>query len=205
MATTPVISRTIALNIISLVDYCYRKGVEDAHRIQDEGLARQYIEKMEEVGVYGFLNEDGCIMDWKEWTLRLMAKVRMTSWNGPMTRYFQLVGAKVNQNYLGAFIPISQRFYVNGVRDYTNAPDGTNWEQFKGRTRAKWTEKGLLRVNNRRYVDEIQLCTYDLKRRDSKIWEEKGFYEAKKIGAITEKQADWFIRAVGLAMIDSKY
>ena len=89
----PIINRAVALSTISLVDYCYRMGVVDAHRIGDEGLAREFLDKVSQTGVYGFLNEEGITMNWKEWTLRLMAQARMTSWNGAMTRYFSLIGS----------------------------------------------------------------------------------------------------------------
>lgn len=42
----PIINRAVALSTISLVDYCYRKGVVDAHRIGDEGLAREFLDKV---------------------------------------------------------------------------------------------------------------------------------------------------------------
>ena len=65
MSTQPIITAQVARNTISLVDYCYRKGVEDAHRIGDEGLAREFLDKVSQTGVYGFLNEEGITMNWK--------------------------------------------------------------------------------------------------------------------------------------------
>lgn len=197
----PIIDRNVALNIIALVDYCYRKGVEDAHRIDDEGLAREFLEKVSRVGVYGFLNEDGITMSWKEWTLRLMAKARMTSWNGAMSRYFSLIGARPNQNYLGVFIPVSQAFYTKGVRNYVDNPHSANSTLFQEKTRVFWTAKGLQNVNTRRYTDEIQLCCFDLQRRDAKVWETHTVSEANKLGAIKPKQYDSYIRAIGLALM----
>lgn len=197
----PVISRQIAYNIIALVDYCYRHGVEDAHFISDEGLAREFLDKINQVGVYGFLNEENETMSWKEWTLRLMAQSRMTNWNGAMTRYFDLIGSKVNQNYLGAFIPVSQAFYARGVKDYITNPYSCDFGLFSNKKRVYWTEKGLMKINNRRYVDDIQLCAFDLQRRDNKIYEHNEQSAAKKMGALTQKQYDWFIRAVGLALL----
>ena len=202
--TQTIVTRQVALNIISLVDYCYRKGVEDAYRLQDEGLAREFIGKSAEVGVYGFLCEDSYTMTWKEWTLRLMAQSRITAWNGHMVRYFSMLGNYINQNYLGCFVPISQRFYVDGVKDYTDAPHGCDFDAFKDKSRVRWTAKGLQNLNIRRYVDEIQLCAFDLQRRDRAIWEDDKYY-AKRIGAMTPKQYEFFIRTIGLALINSKY
>lgn len=200
----PIIDRAVALSTISLIDFCYRKGVEDAHRIGDEGLAREFLDKVSQTGVYGFLNEEGITMSWKEWTLRLMAQARMTSWNGAMMRYFSLIGSRPNQNYLGAFIPVSEAFYAKGVRDYTDNPHSADYLLFQEKTRVFWTAKGLQNVNNRRYIDEIQLCCFDLQRRDNSVWESKTPYEANKLGAMKPMQFDWYIRAVGLALMTNK-
>lgn len=200
----PIIDRGVALSTISLVDYCYRKGVEDAHRIGDEGLAREFLDKVSQTGVYGFLNEDGITMNWKEWTLRLMAQARMTSWNGAMTRYFSLIGSRPNQNYLGAFIPVSEAFYAKGVRDYVDNRQQFDYALFQEKTRVFLTAKGFQNVNNRRYIDEMQLCAFDLQRRDAEVWANTTAYEAKKMGAMYSKQYDWFIRAVGLAILSGK-
>lgn len=203
MASQTIITRSVALNIISLADYCYRKGVEDAYNIADEGLAREFLEKVSKTGVYGFLNEDGYTMSWKEWTLRLMAKSRMTNWNGQMTRYFSLIGSKVNQNYLGAFIPISEAFYAKGVRDYIDNPHGCDFQLFQSKLRVFWTAKGLQNIKNRRYIDEIQLCAFDLERRDEAVWNSNTKYDATKLGAMTSKQYEMFRRSVGLAMVNN--
>lgn len=200
----PIIDRGVALSTVSLIDFCYRKGVEDAHRIGDEGLAREFIEKVSQTGVYGFLNDEGITMSWKEWTLRLMAQARMTSWNGAMTRYFSLIGSRPNQNYLGAFIPVSEAFYAKGVRDYVDNRQQFDYALFQEKTRVFLTAKGLQNVNNRRYIDEIQLCCFDLQRRDSAVWESKTPYEANKLGAMKPMQFDWYIRAVGLALMTNK-
>ena len=51
---------------------------------------------------------------------------------------------------------------------------------FQEKTRVFLTAKGFQNVNNRRYIDEIQLCCFDLQRRDNAVWENKTPYEAKQ-------------------------
>lgn len=194
----------MALSTIALVDYCYRSGVEDAHNVDDEGLAREFLDKVSQPGVYGFLNENSITMSWKEWTLRLMAKARLTSWNGAMTRYFSLIGNRPNQNYLGAFIPVSQVFYAKGVRDYADNPYSCDFEVFKEKNRVFWTKKGLQNVNSHRYIDEIQLCCFDLQRRDNAVWERKSVSEANRLGVLKPQQFEMYIRAVGLALLNER-
>lgn len=200
MAQAPIINASIAREMIALVDFCYRKGIEDAYRVEDEGLAREFIEKTSQVGVYGFLREDGATMSWKEWTLRLMAQARMTFWNGPMSRYLMLIGKRPNQNYLGVFLPVSQVFYNKGVSDYCDNKQECDFMLFQERTRVLWTKNGLKPINNRRYVDEILLVCFDLQRRDKAVWENETDFTARKLGTLTVKQYDTFIRAIGLAM-----
>lgn len=194
-----LITRSVAYNLISLVDHCYRKGVEDARRMDDEGRAREFLVDVSATGVYGFLDIERRLMDWKEWSLRVLAGARFTQWNGALMRYFSAVGAKVNQNYLGVIIPVAQAFYARGVKDYTDSPHGCNYSIFAGRTRVFWGRRGIMNGNPRRWVDEIQLCCFDLKRRDEEIWATNSKYDALKRGAMTPKQYDWFVRGIGVA------
>lgn len=121
-----------------------------------------------------------------------------------MTRYFSLIGSRPNQNYLGAFIPVSQAFYAKGVRDYVDNRQQFDYALFQEKTRVFLTAKGFQNVNNRRYIDEIQLCCFDLQRRDNAVWESKTHYDANKLGAMKPMQYDWYIRALGLALITNK-
>lgn len=203
MATQPIIDRSVMLNMISLVDFCYRSGIEDAYHISDEGLALEFLDKVSNPGVYGFLNDRGVTMGWQEWTLRLMAQARMTSWNGAMTRYFSMMG-RLGQNYLGTFIPVSGLFYAKGIKDYIDAPQASDMALFHAKNRVFWTPQGLKNVNSRRYVDEIQLCCFDLKRRDEEVWATETAYDAKKKGALRPFHYDRFIYAVGLALTSNK-
>lgn len=204
MATQPIVTRDTILRMIGLLDWCYRLGVKQARELNDEGLAREFLDKVSQTGVYGFLNEDGITMGWKEWTLRLMAKARMTSWNGAMTRYFSLIGSRPNQNYLGAFIPVSEAFYAKGVRDLIDNKQSFDYALFQEKTRVFLTAKGFQNINVRRYVDEIQLCCFDLQRRDAAVWESKTPYEANKLGAMKSQHYEWYRRAMGLALMSNK-
>lgn len=45
MATQPIIDRAPPLKMVSLLDWSYRFGVNNAHQADDEGLCRAFIEK----------------------------------------------------------------------------------------------------------------------------------------------------------------
>lgn len=202
---SPIIDRVLIGQMTGLLDWLYRSGVEDASIYrQDEGLIYEYIEKAGAVGAYGFLNEHLLMMSWQEWTLRIIAKARMTSWNSAMARYFNAAG-KLGQNYLSVFIPLSMVFYVRGVKDYISYPDACKMSEFQSKTRVFWTKKGLKTIKPRSYADEIQMACFDLQRRDSEIWANNTPMNAKKIGALISKHYDMFIRAVGLVSMDLKH
>ena len=198
MATQPIITRDIVSKMISLLDYCYRLGVEAARELEDEGLAREFLERTQEPGVYGLLSASPVYITWREWTLRLMAKARSTCWNGTMMKFFSRMG-RFGSNYLSAFLPISQVFYNKGVSDYLNAPGAVDFAIFQGQNRVWWTAKGLKKANSIEWVDELQLVSFDLERRDSAILESETAYNAKKV-ALTPKQYEMFRCRVGLAI-----
>lgn len=198
MATQPIITRDTILKMVSLLDFCYRLGVNHAYAQNDEGLAREFIDKHAETGVYGFLTDEGNVSV-LEWQLRLTKEARLTSMYGSMYQYFNHMG-RFACNYLSCFLPIAQDFYNKGVKDYYDAPDGCDIAQFNDARRVWWSQKGLLKVVAREYVEEIQLMCFERQRRDTAYLEEhRGNYKATKVALIPIRY-DWFIRAVGLAL-----
>lgn len=199
MAAQPIINRSVISSMISLIDWAYRMGVTDARSVSDEGLVRDFCEKTSEVGVFGFLSDYPTLITWQEFALRLLAKARMTSWNGMMARYMNRMG-RYGQNFLSCFLPLAQAWYCKGAKDYTNAPTGCDMAVFNGRTRVYWTANGVRKVDNRRYVDELQLETFVLERRDGAVREANTEYDAKKAGALKPKHYQYFRTAIGLAL-----
>lgn len=201
MATQPIITRSVVSQIISILDYCYRLGVEAAREVEDEGLAREFIERTSKPGVYGLFSDNPVYVTWQEWTLRLMAKARSRCWNGGMVQYLNRMG-RFSNNYLSCLIPISQVFHNRGISDYLNTPSAADFVQFQGRTRVWWTKNGLKPVNNRTWVDELQIISFDLERRDAEVWERETATQAKKV-ALTAKQYEMFRRSVGLVTVNN--
>ena len=201
MSTQPIITKAVLSRMLSLLDYCYRLGVESAREVEDEGLCREFLERTKEPGVYGLLSENPVYITWQEWTLRLMAKARSTSWNGAMVQFLNRMG-RFASNYLSCFLPCSMVFYCRGVSDYINAQGAVDFAMFQGRSRVWWTKNGLKPVNNRTYVDTIQLLTFDLQRRDAEVWERETAIKAKKV-ALTQKQYEMFRRSVGLVTVNN--
>lgn len=198
MATQPIITREVVSKMISLIDWCYRMGVSDAFAQSDEGLVREFCERTEEVGVFGFLTDDFSIT-WQEFSLRLLYKARMGAWDGAMTRYMNSMG-RYGRNYLSCLLPIAQLWYCKGCRDYAENPQGCDMSMFNAQSRVYWTARGLRRVENKRYVDEIQMETFALERKHAGVWATRSAYDAKKAGALKPKQFHFFRTVIGLAM-----
>lgn len=198
MATQPIIDRNTILKMISLLDWSYRLGVNNAYQANDEGLCRAFIEKTSQPGMYGFITDDynvGVL----EWQLRLTKEARLTSMFGSMYQYFGRMG-RFGQNYLSVFLPIAQDFYNKGVQDYCAAPYACDMARFNSARRVWWSPKGLLNVKPREYVETIQLMCFDRQRRDSAYLEENAAdYKAQKV-ALRAQHYDWYIRAVGLSI-----
>lgn len=202
MATQPIIDRGVILRMIGLLDWCYRLGVKHAREMNDEGASREFLDTHNEVGVYGFLS-DGLNVGVLEWQLRLQKEARLTSMFGSMYQYFLRMG-RYGQNYLSCFLPIAQEWYNLGVQDYIDNPHACDYSVFNGKTRVRWTKKGLQNIKPKEYVEMIQLQCFDLQRKHAAyLTEHADDYKARKV-AIKEQHWTWYLRAVGLALMTNK-
>lgn len=200
--TQPIITKDVITKTISLLDWCYRLGVKHTREINDEGAAREFLDTHNEVGVYGFLS-DGLNVGVLEWQLRLQKEARLTSMFGSMYQYFLRMG-RFSANYLSCFLPIAQMWHNLGVQDYIDNPHACDYSVFNGKTRVRWTKKGLLNIKPKEYVEMIQLQCFDLQRKHAAyLAEHADDYKARKV-AIKEQHWTWYIRAVGLALTSNK-
>lgn len=194
-----IINKTVITRLVSLLDWTYKLGVKAAHELEDEGLTRDFLEKANKPGVYGLLSEEPLYIDWQEWSLRLMHTALRLKSNAPIKTYFNKMG-RFGNNFLSCFLPISMIFYCRGIKDYMAAPGAVDYAIFEGRTRVTWTPEGLRPIDKRIMVNELQMISYDLERRDIKVWESETFATAKKI-ALPPKHYQIFRRAVGLQLV----
>lgn len=202
MATQPIVTRDTILRMIGLLDWVYRLGIQHSRELNDEGASREFLDTHNEVGVYGFIT-DGYNVGVLEWQLRLQKEARLTSMFGSMYQYFLRMG-RYGQNYLSCFLPIAQEWYNLGVQDYIDNPHACDYSVFNGKTRVRWTKKGLLNIKPKEYVEMIQLQCFDLQRKHAAYLEEHADdYKARKI-ALREQYWTWYIRAVGLALTAKK-
>lgn len=201
------ITKSTIREMTNILDWLYKRGVEDAYLQRDnEGMIREYLEKTSKTGVYAFLSDDIVEIDWREWALRIMAKARTSSWNGAMSRFFNLMG-NFGSNYLSVFIPVTLQFYRRGIKDYLKYPRGCSFSQFISYPhKCVWTSKGIRRRKPRYYCDEVQLTCFDLKRRDEEFIQDPDFQPRmfRKLGICKPRHYDMFIKVFGILTIDSE-
>lgn len=200
MAAKAIITRGTVTQMVSLLDWVYRLGVDDAASCDDSGRVRELMERTDKAGAYGFLGDDYAIT-WQEWALRLMAYARGTSWDGAMTRYFTRAGA-FGANYLSVFYNVAHGFYLMGVTDYMSARGDVDLALFRAKRRVRLTPQGKPKnFPMRQVVDAIQLMTFDYQRRDERVIAEAGSdYKARKV-ALKPNHYGYFRQAVGLAVM----
>lgn len=189
MATQPLIDRDTASKIITILDFVYSLGVEDCHYKQDEGLAREFLEKTSEQGRYGLLGKE-IFFDWFEWELQLKRAAREAKYPfSSIMQYFGRMGAW-QSNWLSVLIPVSFDFYRKGISDRLNAPDGCEYAMFAERRRVWWSKHGIQKVSLQEYVDVIQQFCLDRRRMDIAEMER---YEDKRENKY-ERIGEWDMR-----------
>lgn len=192
-----IITRTTATRIISLLDWVYREGIQQAREVDDEGMCREFIDTHRKVGVFGFL-EDGLDIGCLEWQLRLQAKARLTHNWGAMHNYFKRMG-KYTRNPLSCLLPLAQEWHCMGVEDYIKNPDSCNFDIFIASRRKRWTRKGLINIQIDEWIETIQLKCFELRREHEVYLLENDYSSDAKRITIKPNQWDIFIRMVSLA------
>ncbi len=190
----PIINIATTNSLIRLLDFCYKRGVIDAHYIDDEGKCREFINETSQVGKYGFIVYD-YYMDWLEWQLRLEFYAKLTSFRGALSHYFDRMN-RFGTNFLSCCVPLAQMYYNKGLKDYCDAPIENDIEKFKTINRAIWTGGGLVQMNAIEMVRDAMLKCLDLKHRDAVFLEENPDSKTKRL-ALRESYYDNFIKLLG--------
>lgn len=196
----PVINKRVVQSMIALLDWIYRMGLTDSVKADDEGLLRSFCDKVAQAGVYGFVTDEYTIT-WQEWVLRLLSKVRTTTWNGIMTKYFDRA-RYFGANYLSVFFNIAQCYYVMGIQDYLAAGGVVDLGLLESKKRVRLTEKGKFRnIKMQEYVDTVQQLSFSLQRRDAVILDNAQTKKMRGV-ALNAGHYNMFRRAIGLAVME---
>lgn len=196
------ITKTMVWQMFSMLDWCYHRGVEDAHRLDDPYVAIGYLGKDEDAADFAWLGQDYRVC-WQEYLLTLISRAARTAWKGYMRRYFDSI-SRYGSSYLSCFVPLTLIWYKRGVADYINNPDTCDMGAFMSRTRVYWTAKGIRNVDCQNYVEEIQYHAFLLERRDREIWENNTEAVSHRKGAMKPTYYHTFRSVVKLAAMYKK-
>lgn len=193
----PIINRHTMRAMLCLLDWLYKKGVQDAYEACDDGLCREFMARTADGTSFGYLTDETAI-SWQEWCLRLMIQSRRTNWSGPTTALLNAIG-RYTQNYLSVFFCLSILWYRMGVEHYISAPSGQDLQAFMSTIKIWWNPKGLKKVSVQDYVDMVQCQCFELERVHAKLGENLKLSQKRKLGILNPYYFDMFRRAVGLA------
>lgn len=188
------INRNNARLLLRLMYDCYRHGVEDASKVNDENACRGYVGRMRRSHVFRLVTQ-GFDISWKEWRMNLVVYSQNLSTGRDMMRRYLL-----DIDGYGAYYSVALRacmdFYVCGVEDFCEYPVHTDLELFfADRHYSKW-KKGF-RYDVYRdaddVLDDMQTIVYGRMHADEALAAERG--EGYRL-AMTNRTYNAFIEAV---------
>lgn len=121
--------KSMAIGILSLFDHCYARGVKDACNAHDEMMCREFIEKTDKPGCFGFLWKDRDVRfdlhtwDSKQFVMEIMyLSMQETIQN--KRNLFQYMTRIINPTtYHFCLLYIAQEFYKQGMQDFLKHPN----------------------------------------------------------------------------------
>lgn len=158
----------LAVAIIDLFDLCYKRGVLDAHHVNDSDLCEEMIRLTDVPGVYGFLykHRDNVYtvetLDAQTWCSELWQL--LFEKNLRQKSYLQkFISRRMYRPtvYLKCVMHISQEFYKQGLRDFNAAPRSVMIGTFLKRKFMEW--KGTKTSDKYRedFLCRVQLAAND--------------------------------------------
>lgn len=132
------IDRSVAQLLMRLFDRMYKLGVNDASRVDDEGLSYMWIEKTSQPGVFGRLGDETS-HDPLYWQLTLQ-KVALELKSVPRFINYARDAGRYGRNYLSVAWVVAQCFYNQGLKDWYDHPDTSQLVSFNNKSRMRWGE-----------------------------------------------------------------
>lgn len=149
------ITNRSALDIIRLLDFCYKKGVVDAAGVGDDFAIQDWFDSMHKTGKYGLVDfpEEEC--DWKRWRFFLLRWCRENRLSKVGYDYIDNLRKVSGFEYV--IIPMTMRFYLQGVKEWLEYPNEMGIVLFKSKWRQRWTTKVPSTMKNMKTDDFISL------------------------------------------------
>ncbi len=178
------LNRTTAPQLIRLFDYCFKQGVIDACNYEDDYFVREWYETKLKSGSYGVLHEPDDDFDWKRWKFTLYRWCRIGRLGSITDSYVSRVHCFKN-TFLFAILPITMRFYLEGIAEWLEYPNPTNTVYFMSNKKIHWkpVPNHLKIMKTDDFISMVQQFVYERQ-------------AMNKQGDLTTRQYDSFATAV---------
>ena len=170
----------------------YKKGVQDAADLDDEGACREYLEATAKTNVWGYVTDKRLSDDAIDWQVSLNVVSREMNSYQPFLRYFRNMG-RFKSNYMSVALVMALDWYRQGVADYIANPNAHDMAQFLAVDKPLWGKSKIEKLDNSRMVDITQGFIRERKITDSEA-------EDKKY-ALTDKHYTWFRQRIANASL----
>ena len=158
------ITRKSAPEIIRLLDFCYKRGVVDACNVGDDLAVQDWICDTHKKGKYGIVEFPDEECDWKRWRFFLLRWCRENSM--PRLGFDYIDGIRKVSGFEYLIIPMTMRFYLQGVKEWLEYPNELGMVMFKSKPKQRWTNKIPKSMKNMRtddFISLIQEFIYELR------------------------------------------
>ena len=178
------LNRTTAPQLIRLFDFCFKQGVIDACNYEDDYYVKEWVESKLESGSYGVIHEPDDDFDWKRWKFTLYRWCRIARLGSITDTYVNNVPC-YKGTFLFAILPITMRFYLEGMREWLEYPNPTNTVIFINTKKIHWKpmKRHLKVINTNDFISMVQEFVFE---RQAKHFD----------GDLTTRQYDSFATAV---------
>lgn len=161
---TSKITRASAPEVIRLLDFCYKKGVVDAAAVEDDLAVQDWLDAMHKQGKYGLVDFPDEECDWKRWRFFLLRWCRENRLSRLGFEYIDSLRKVSGFEYV--VIPMTMRFYLQGVKEWLEYPNELGLILFKSKGRQRWTDKvpqtmKMMRTDD--FISLIQEYIYELR------------------------------------------
>ena len=136
------LNRKNAPAIIRFYDVCFKQGVIDACKAEDDYAVREFLLEHKPLFKFGTVREpEG--HDWRSYRFVLYKWARDNGMTSLAENYIMRVG---KLNYIWSFLPCCLWFYIMGIEEWLEFPSASKLEAFKSNTRIHW-DPGVVNRN----------------------------------------------------------
>lgn len=193
--------KSVAVGVLSLLDHCYARGVKDACNSKDEMMCREFLEKTDIPGNFGFMWKDrDSRFDLNTWGPRqFITEIMYISTLESIQnrkKIFDFLSKILNPSiYHFCILHIAQEFYKQGMLDYMKYPNPQKLYTILDKpTNKVWTENGAKRKDRRFTLFRMQNACNDraLRCEESINRGENNKYATNKVSFTNFQNTIWY-------------